>query len=141
MGIKQACIALTSILFLLIIACNNSRQSATPKPNDPQIMENEQSLTLKIGEVYETTLQSRGAAGLQLLSRCDDESIVRIQRKEYRPPDPAKQLTNVGGAIPAIFEIQALKEGETKITFYETRTWDQNFKEIIQKQLTVKVVK
>jgi predicted secreted protein len=105
-------------------------------------MENEQNLTLKVGEGHHVTLQSRGATGLQLLYRCDDDSTVQIQRKEFTPADTAKELsTNVGGSMPAVFQIQALKEGETKVTFYETRPWDKSFKEIIQKQLTIKVAK
>jgi len=45
-------------------------------------MENIEHLTLKVGEVKLITLESRGAAGLQLTGRCDDESVVQVERKE-----------------------------------------------------------
>lgn len=102
------------------------------------VMENEQNITLKPGEFAEVNLQSRPGTGLQLRYRCEDETIIQVRRKEegdVPKPMPAK----LGGSIPAIFEIKALKEGETKVTFYETRTWDKDFKEIIQKQIRLKV--
>ena len=139
MGIHKTFITLASILWFMS-ACEDNRHTTTRATSGPQLMDNQQNLTLKPGETFQVILQSRGAAGLQLLYRCEDDSIVRIQRKESFPSDSPKDwTTNIGGSMPAVFAIQALKEGETKVTFYETRPWDKNFKEIIQKQLTIVV--
>lgn len=139
MSIKHTWIALVGVTLLAAVA-NQSGLSATPDNPDRKAMENEQQLTLKVGEVRLVTLQSRGAVGLQLIGRSDDESISQVERKEYRPSDVAKQMPdNVGGPVPAIFAIKALREGETQVTFAETRPWDKTFKEIIQKQIRITV--
>lgn len=103
-------------------------------------MENDENISLKTGEVFEVKLQRSAGTGLQLRHRCEDESIVQVRRKEQVPADAAEtRPAKLGGPILAHYIIEALKEGETKVTFYETRPWDKNFKEIIQKQISVKV--
>jgi predicted secreted protein len=124
---------------LLTEACENS-QAATPSDATVlQKMDEKDSLNLAVGETHQITLQSRGASGLQLLYRCQPESIVQIRRLEQKPSDSAKPPADVGSGIPATFEIKALKQGVVKVTFYETRPWDKNFKEIVQREMSISV--
>jgi predicted secreted protein len=134
-------LVIITLLFLFFCACGNTHQTINANnPNNLHKMENEEKLTLHKGDVHQVTLQSRGATGLQLLYKCDDDSIVEIKRVEYSSSDSAKLWKdNIGGPIPAVFEISAMHEGATKITFYETRSWEKNFKPIIQKIITVEV--
>jgi hypothetical protein len=127
-------------MIVLAVACENRRPSPTPVIPDQKTMANEDNLTLKVGEVRRVTLQSRGAVGLQLIARIGDDSIVRVERQEYIPADSSKTMpTNIGGPVPAIFAITALRAGETEVTFAETRSWDKNFKETIQKHFKIVV--
>lgn len=117
--------------------CNKINQSSH---SNQQQMESSENLRLKIGEVQQVTLQSRGATGLQLLARCDDEKVVEVLRVQGNPDSEKSTATDkIGGAIPAFFSIKGLKKGKTTVTFYETRSWEKDFKEIIQKTLEVEV--
>jgi len=89
-------------------------------------------------EVIKIELVSRGPLGLQLLFKMDIDSIVEVKRVEpiinqVNPPRP-------GDSIGAFFEIRAIKNGNVKITFYETQPWNKDFKDIIQKEINVEVV-
>jgi hypothetical protein len=99
-----------------------------------------QSVEIKRMKPFETTqveLVSRGALGLQLLYRTDQDSIVQITRLEPKinPTDPILP----GDPLGAIFEIKSQKKGIVNITFYETQPWNKDFAEIIQKKIIVEV--
>jgi predicted secreted protein len=127
-------------LIFLNLCCNNANQKGLRNPNNLKNMQNEESLTLKVGAASSVTLESRGAMGLQLLYRSDDSSVVEITRVESNEPDASKTTrTNIGGPVPAVFEIRALKTGKTKVVFYETRSWEKDFKEIVQKVISIEV--
>ncbi len=90
------------------------------------------------GEVREITLPSRGAAGLQLLFRCERDSVVQVKRLDSQLPDKSQSPpSNVGDSINAVFELRAVGKGETKVTFYETQPWNPNFKEQTIKEITI----
>ncbi|MEI6678027.1 MAG: protease inhibitor I42 family protein [Mariniphaga sp.] len=99
-----------------------------------------QSAEFKRMKPFETTqveLVSRGALGLQLFYRTDQDSIVQVTRLE-----PKLNSTNSilpGDPLSAIFEIKSLKKGIVNITFYETQPWNKDFAEIIQKKIQVEV--
>ena len=103
-------------------------------------MENQivETRTMRPLEVFKIELVSRGSLGLQLFFKMDIDSIVEVKRVEpiinqVNPPRP-------GDSIGAFFEIRALKNGNVKITFYETQPWNKDFKDIIQKEINVEVV-
>lgn len=99
-----------------------------------------ENLHLQTGEIYKMTLPSRGATGLQLLFRVTDDSIVDIKRIESSGNEnDSTAPRSIGGPVQATFEITALKPGETNVTFYETRPWEKDFKEIIVQNLTIEV--
>ena len=113
----------TNILFLLVVSCN---QMASDK------------LEMNKGDVHKITLPSRGAMGLQLLFRCERDSVVQVKRLEYQPGDKSKSPpVIVGDSINAVFELRAVGKGETKVTFYETQPWNPDFKELPVKEITV----
>lgn len=99
----------------------------------------EDSLTIRINETKQVTLQSRGAMGLQLLFRISDSSVVDIKRIDSKGPNDSSK-TNIGGSIPAVFEIRGLKAGKTNVEFYETQPWNKNFKDISQKEMLIEVI-
>jgi len=128
-----------SLLIFTITACDATyrHQSAASKSLS---MENSiiETKKIKVSETFTVELQSRGAIGLQLLFRTDNDSIVKITRlpndstgqKQISPGDPLK----------AVYEITGLKPGVVKITFYETQPWNKDFKDIIKKVIDVQVV-
>ena len=96
-----------------------------------------ETLQLKKDEVHLIHLENRGSTGLQLLSRIENESVASVRR--ISNPSDATSSTNLGGSQKATFEIKGMNPGETKITFYETRTWEKDFKEIVVKEMMVYV--
>ncbi len=96
-----------------------------------------ETLQLKKDEVHLIHLENRGSTGLQLLSRIENESVASVRR--ISNPSDATSSTNLGGSQKATFEIKGMNPGETKITFYETRTWEKDFKEIVVKEIMVDV--
>ncbi len=96
-----------------------------------------ETLQLKKDEIHLIYLENRGSTGLQLLSRIENESIVSVRR--ISDPSDTTSSTNLGDSKKATFEIKGLNLGETKITFYETRTWEKDFKEIFVKEIMVDV--
>jgi len=93
---------------------------------------------IKVSETFTVELQSRGAIGLQLLFRTDNDSIVKITRL---PNDSTSQKQiSPGDPLKAVYEITGLKPGVVKITFYETQPWNKDFKDIIKKVIDVQVV-
>ena len=97
-----------------------------------------ETLQLKKDEVHLVHLENRGSTGLQLLSRIENESVVAVRRVSD-PSEATSSSNNLGDSSKATFEIKGLNSGESKITFYETRTWDKNFKEIVVKEIRVDV--
>lgn len=103
-------------------------------------MTEKDSLLLDRGQSLQVTLQSRGAAGLQLRYDIADTSVVAVERKDVDPGDQtAAHSPTVGGAVPAVFEIRGLRPGRTQITFFEIRPWEPTFQRIVQRTLTVTV--
>ena len=96
-----------------------------------------ETLQLKKDEVHLVHLENRGSTGLQLLSRIENESVVAVRR--VSDPSEATSSNNLGDSSKATFEIKGLNSGESEITFYETRTWEKNFKEIVVKEIRVDV--
>lgn len=96
-----------------------------------------ETLQLKKDEVHLVHLENRGSTGLQLLSRIENESVVAVRR--VSDPSEAPSSNNLGDSSKATFEIKGLNPGESQITFYETRTWEKNFKEIVVKEIMVDV--
>ncbi|MEO7046245.1 MAG: protease inhibitor I42 family protein [Ferruginibacter sp.] len=93
---------------------------------------------IKVAETFTVDLLSRGSLGLQLLFRSDKDAIVAIKRL---PSDSiAQPPISPGDPLKAIFEIKGLNPGQVKITFYETQSWNKDFKEIIKKEMSVEVV-
>jgi hypothetical protein len=88
-------------------------------------------------EIYKVELQSRGALGLQLLFRTDNDAIVAIKRlyNEMNMSGPV----DAGDPLMVAFEITALKKGDVNIVFYETQPWNKAFKEIIKKEISIEV--
>jgi len=139
MKTRMIILTLGSTVFWNSTGETRAQSPASPSPALPKTMDKDESITLKPGEVHEVTLQSRGAAGLQLLYRTSTDSVVEVKRKDVSPGDAKQIPPNIGGAIPVIFTIKALKPGDTRVTFYETRPWDKSFKEIIGKKISIKV--
>lgn len=96
-----------------------------------------ETLQLRKDEIHLINLENRGSTGLQLLSRIENESVASVRR--ISNPSDAISSTNLGDSKKAAFEIKGLHFGKTKITFYETRTWEKDFKEIVVKEMIVDV--
>lgn len=125
------------LLLSLNLYCLNTKKQPSSSTEKTTTVDTADKVVIKVNEVYKLTLQSRGAMGLQLLYRCDDTTIVSINRID--PPASQDTMPKMGAPVPAIFEIRGTKPGKTKIVFYETRPWEKDFKEIIQKELDVEV--
>lgn len=124
---------------MLLVFCTSSCEAGSQQ-RDKSIMTEEQTITLAPGDSRQITLQSRGAAGLQLMYEIADTNVVVVERK---PPDPSEleraRTTNIGGAVAAVFEIKALSQGQSEIVFFETRPWEPDFQRIVQRKVTVTV--
>ena len=99
-------------------------------------MQNDKTLNMNINDVHTVRLESRGSAGLKLSFRYSDPGIVEITRLENGTVIPEE----IGGPIPAVFEIKALQTGNTTVEFFETRPWDKSYPEILQKSMVIKVL-
>ena len=99
-------------------------------------MQNVETLNMNINDVHTVTLESRGSAGLKLSFRYSDPGIVEITRLE----SSTVISKEIGGPIPAVFQIKALRTGNTTIEFFETRSWDKSYPEILQKSIVIKVL-
>ena len=87
---------------------------------------------IKAGESFEMTLHSRGGLGLQLSYRMDHDGVVDVNREE-----PGAALP--GDSLPVVYRIRGLRKGRVVIAFYETQPWNNNFREIVQKEVQVEV--
>lgn len=128
-----------SIFIFVIIGCAGASKQQK-EPTKPKLMENTNAeiKKIKVAETFTVDLLSRGSLGLQLLFRSDKDAIVAIKRL---PSDSiAQPPISPGDPLKAIFEIKGLNPGQVKITFYETQSWNKDFKEIIKKEMSVEVV-
>jgi len=92
---------------------------------------------MRPSETIRVVMISRGALGIQLLWRMDMDSVVEVKRVE---PNIDKSTAILpGDPIDAVFEVKSIHKGTVKITFYETQSWNKEFKDIIQKELIVEV--
>lgn len=89
----------------------------------------------KVNETEMVVLENRGASGLQMKYRTDKEGIVSINRLEHSKQEQVKP----GDPIKVAFQIVAKQKGTVKVTFYETRPWDKNFKEIVVREMVIQV--
>jgi len=128
-----------SLLIFAITACDATyRQQSAASKSVSMENSNIETKKIKVSETFTVELQSRGAIGLQLLFRTDNDSIVKITRL---PTDSAdKNHISPGDPLKAIYEITGVKPGTVKITFYETQPWNKDFKDIIKKVIDVQVV-
>jgi len=92
---------------------------------------------MKLLESFKIVLQSRGALGLQIFCKMDNDAIVEIKRLE--PVIITTVPVIAGDPIDAVFEIKSVNKGKVKITFYETQPWNKEFQPIIQKEIDVEV--
>jgi predicted secreted protein len=104
-----------------------------------QAMENQavEIKRMRPSETIRVVMISRGALGLQLLWRMDTDSVVEVKRVEPNIDKSAAILP--GDPIEAVFEVKSIQKGTVKITFYETQSWNKEFKDIIQKEIIVEV--
>lgn len=137
MIIKNKCLLIKiSVIIFIFYACVPTAK----KPDDnikPKAMDNTNSGTkkLKPSETFTVELKGRGALGLKLLYRTDNDSIVEVSRLDT---DTGKNISP-GDSINIVYQIKAVKKGNVKITFYETQPWNKDFKEVIQKEINVEV--
>jgi predicted secreted protein len=101
-------------------------------------MASKQEVRLKLLEVVEIALEKRGAMGLELHYRIADPSILEVSELPVDSTTQHKQ--EIGGGLKVFYQIRAIQKGVTKIIFFETRSWDKNFKEVIQKEVDVEIV-
>ncbi|MFT3909669.1 MAG: hypothetical protein QM737_09615 [Ferruginibacter sp.] len=94
---------------------------------------------MDLGETREVTIPPRAVSGLQLLFRQESDSLLEISMKEKSSIEDKKMPSNIGETFPVVYELKAIAKGETKVTFYETQSWNSEFKPIIIKQITVRV--
>jgi predicted secreted protein len=99
-------------------------------------METEEEINLKQNESFKVSLESRGATGLKLMYHCDT-NMVQIQKVDTEAQQQRSQ--SIGDPVPVTYEIKALKEGQTKVVFYETKPWDKNFKELVKKVFNISI--
>jgi hypothetical protein len=97
----------------------------------------EENIKMKPLETHKVELESRGSLGLQLLYKYNVEDIVKINR--LNTDIDTSGIINPGDSLMVVYEITAQKKGIVKITFYETQPWNKDFKEIIKKEINIKV--
>ena len=137
MIIQNKCLHIKiSVIIFIFYACVPSAKK-TDDITKPNAMDNTNSGTqkLKPSETFTVALKGRGALGLQLLYRTDNDSIVEVSRIET---DTDKNISP-GDSIHIVYQIKAVKKGNVKITFYETQPWNKDFKEVIQKEINVEI--
>ena len=100
-------------------------------------MGNIETRTIKIKESFELLLQSRGGLGLQLAFRINNDGVVDVNRQG---PD-ADRAVQPGDSLPVTYRVTGVGKGRALITFYEYQPWNKNFREVIQKEVQVEVVK
>src|SRR5580704_15745810 len=94
-----------------------------------------ENIHIEKGKSCEITMNNRASSGLTLLYNMDKEGIVSIDRNNtvrdasLMPGDPIK----------ATFRIHAKESGSVKVTFFETQTWNKNFKNLILKEFAIYV--
>jgi predicted secreted protein len=127
--------AIIFILYSCVPAAKKTDDNTTPK----QAMDNTNSETKKIktSETFTVDLKGRGALGLQLLFRTDNDSIVEVSRLNTETGN--SNNISPGDSINIVYQIKAIKKGNVKITFYEKQPWNKDFKEVIQKEINVEV--
>jgi len=130
------------VIILLIavaccIACNKLFTPYSTLNKSYGKMQMSEPLKMSINDNHTVILQSRGSAGLKLSFRSSNSDIVEIKRSEN---EIKADGGIIGGSMPVIFEIKALKKGSTTVDFYESRPWDKNFQEIIQKTFVISVL-
>ena len=94
------------------------------------------TIQLKLNQNKTITIESRGAMGLQLNFRMGDDSLIHVERTATNGPADEH---SIGGPVPVTFNITATRPGSTVLTFYHTRPWDKDFKEIIADEIVVEV--
>lgn len=137
MIIQNKCLLIKiSVIIFIFYACVPAAKK-TDDNTKPNAMDNTISETkkLKSAETFTVELKGRGALGLQLLYRTNNDSIVEVSRVET---DTGKNISP-GDSINIIYQIKAVKKGNVKITFYETQPWNKDFKEVVQKEINVEV--
>jgi len=94
-----------------------------------------ETIKLKIDEEHQLILDNRGATGLKIMYSCEPEDIVSIERLDNLP------ITDhmPGSSIKSVYSIRAKQTGQVKVSFYETRVWDENFEPIPVKEFIMTI--
>jgi predicted secreted protein len=101
-------------------------------------MNDSEKIKLKSGESYKVELPGRGGLGLELYAEVDNSSLVDVKRLETQV-DVEKEKNNIGGPIPVVFSITALRSGSCTVTFLERKSWDKEFTPIVRKKLQIEI--
>ncbi len=94
-----------------------------------------ETITVKkrVGETFEITLPGRGAVGLSLQFKIDDDRIVSVSKVEKA----ATEALRPGDSMDITFSVHVKEKGTTNILFYETRLWDIAFSPLPVKKISV----